>query len=444
MAKKKLTLEDMLVPVDEIPYEVPENWCWTRLKYIGSLVTGNTPSKNNKDLYGNDIAFIKPTDLNQGRNLNSSTEYLSTLGGEKARLLPKGSTAVCCIGATIGKVAYLNIKGATNQQINTIVPNKKAINDLFVYYYTLSNQFQSDLIENSSSTTLPIINKSRMEKLLIPLPPLAEQERIVNRIESLFDKVDRAAELIDEARDGFEKRRAAILELAFSGELTKKWREENGVSDEWKEKSLKDICKLTSGGTPSRKNENYYNGNIPWIKTGEIRWNEIYDSEEHITEEAIVNSSAKLIPENTVLVAMYGQGLTRGRAAILKKPSTTNQAVCALIPTNEITCEFLYYYFMKNYWKFREAAKGGNQENLSGKVIGNFSIQIPSLKEQIEIVNVLKKLLDKESNVEDITYIEENINIIKKSILAKAFRGELGSNDLNEESSIELLKELIK
>lgn len=441
MAKKKLTLEDMLVPMDEIPYDVPENWCWVKLGSIAKFSQGIQVSVNNQfdELNEKRIRFIRIVDYTQSTN---DIRYIEIPNKSRNCFVNKNDIVMVRYGCP--GVVGRGIDGVIANNMFKIDVIDGLITKDYLFYYLKSSEVFNRLNKSGGSSTMPAINFKVVSDINIAIPPLAEQERIVKRIESLFDKVDRAAELVDEARDGFEKRRAAILERAFSGELTKKWREENGVSDEWKEKSLKDICKLTSGGTPSRKNENYYNGNIPWIKTGEIRWNEIYDSEEHITEEAIVNSSAKLIPENTVLVAMYGQGLTRGRAAILKKPSTTNQAVCALIPTNEITCEFLYYYFMKNYWKFREAAKGGNQENLSGKVIGNFSIQIPSLKEQIEIVNVLKKLLDKESNVEDITYIEENINIIKKSILAKAFRGELGSNDLNEESSIELLKELIK
>ena len=424
MAKKKLTLEDMLVSRDEIPYEVPENWCWVKIGNICEVKTGR------KD----------------ANHATEDGEYPFFTCASKPLKSPTYSFDGECIllagnGANVGLALYYNGKLEAYQR--TYVLKSEHINMKYLLY-NLNFRWKDYNEDKQFGSATNYIKLGNITEFEIPIPPLVEQERIVNRIESLFDKIDRAADLVDEARDGFEKRRAAILEMAFSGELTKKWREENGVSDEWKEKLLNDICKLKSGGTPSRKNENYYNGNIPWIKTGEIRWNEIYDSEEHITEEAIANSSAKLIPENTVLVAMYGQGLTRGRAAILRKVSSTNQAVCALIPTDEISCEFLYYYFMKNYWKFREAAKGGNQENLSGKVIGNFSIQIPSQKEQLEIVSILEHLLGKESDIEDTTNIEENIESIKKSILAKAFRGELGSNDLNEESSTELLKQLIK
>lgn len=147
MAKKKMTLEEKLeeAVVKEGPYEVPENWIWCKLDSISTLVTGNTPSKKNAEYYGEYIPFIKPNDLEQGRTLKYSIEMLSNLGAEKARILPKGSTAVCCIGS-IGKTAYLEVEGATNQQINSIIPNK--VNKLYIYYYVLSEYFQKELVTN--------------------------------------------------------------------------------------------------------------------------------------------------------------------------------------------------------------------------------------------------------------------------------------------------------
>lgn len=265
----------------------------------------------------------------------------------------------------------------------------------------------------------------------------------IGRIESLFEKLDKSKELIEEVREGFKKRKAAILEKAFSGEISIEYRLEHSIIEKWNICKVKDVAKITSGGTPSRQIPQYFEGDIPWIKTGEIVWNRIYDSTEHITQDAVNNSSAKIIPSNSVLVAMYGQGLTRGRAAILEKEACTNQAVCALIPNEKVTSKFLYYYFMKNYWKFRQSAKGENQENLSGKVIGEFEINVPSISEQNEIVRILDKLLERENEIKETTQLDEQIELIKKSILAKAFRGELGTNCEEEESSLELLKEIL-
>lgn len=447
MPKKKtaLTIEERLqqalVPAEEQPYEVPENWVWVRLGAIAEIVTGGTPSKKHPEYYGGNFPFYKPSDLDQGRLTYDASEYLSEEGKKVSRIIPKNSTAVCCIGS-IGKCGYLMCEGTTNQQINSAIPK---INSLCLYYYLCTENFVQNLLSMASATTIAIVNKSKMESCAFPLPPLSEQQRIVERIEELFAKLDEAKERLQEVADSFAVRKAAILHKAFTGELTKQWRRENGVSDEsWEEKKLGDICKIGSGGTPSRKHEEYYNGNIPWIKTGELAWNVITESEEYITEEAVANSSAKMHFAGSVLVAMYGQGLTRGKAAILGINATTNQAVCALQPLELLTSEFLFYYFMKNYWQFREEAVGGNQPNYSAKMISNWVINLPSLPEQHEIVRLIDDLLARERSAQQAAeQALASIDLMKKSILARAFRGELGTNKASEASAVELLMQLL-
>lgn len=447
MPKKKtaLTIEERLqqalVPAEEQPYEVPENWVWVRFGAIAEIVTGGTPSKKHSEYYGGNFPFYKPSDLDQGRLTYDASEYLSEEGKKVSRIIPKNSTAVCCIGS-IGKCGYLMCEGTTNQQINSAIPK---INSLCLYYYICTENFVQNLLSMASATTIAIVNKSKMESCVFPLPPLSEQQRIVERIEELFAKLDEAKERLQEVVDSFAVRKAAILHKAFTGELTKQWRRENGVSDEsWEEKKLGDICKIGSGGTPSRKHEEYYNGNIPWIKTGELAWNVITESEEYITEEAVANSSAKMHFAGSVLVAMYGQGLTRGKAAILGINATTNQAVCALQPLELLTSEFLFYYFMKNYWQFREEAVGGNQPNYSAKMISNWVINLPSFPEQHEIVRLIDDLLTRERSAQQAAeQALASIDLMKKSILARAFRGELGTNKASEASAVELLKQLL-
>lgn len=445
--KKKETLtpeerlQAALVPASEQPYPVPGNWCWTYLGCVSDVVTGGTPSKKHPEYYGGLFPFFKPTDLDFGRHVVEASEYLTNEGKIVSRIIPEQSTAVCCIGS-IGKCGFLEVEGTTNQQINAAIPK---FNPLFLYYYCNTHYFNEELWSKASATTISIVNKSKMESCVFPLPPLPEQLRIVDRIESLFAKLDEAKQKAQDALDSFETRKAAILHKAFTGELTAQWRKEHGVGMEsWERHPLKDVTQIGSGGTPSRKNSQYYLGDILWVKTGEIYWNYIYDSEEKITEEAIANSSAKLYPAGTVLVAMYGQGLTRGRAAILGVPATTNQAVCALQPCDCLEKRYLYYYFMANYWEYREKAVGGNQPNYSATMIGKWIINIPSVLEQAEIVRILDDLLAKEQQAKDAAEgVLEQIDLIKKAILARAFRGELGTNDPSEESAVELLKQVL-
>lgn len=266
---------------------------------------------------------------------------------------------------------------------------------------------------------------SEYSKIKLELPTLAEQQRIVNRIESMFAKLDEAKERAQNVVDGFETRKAAILHKAFTGEL--KIENEKLKEEDWQETTLSECCKLGSGGTPSKSHPEYYeNGDIPWLKTGEIDWNDIYDAEEKITDDGVANSSAKMFPAESVVVAMYGMGVTRGRAAIIKKPMTTNQAVCVLQPNKKLNNRFLFYYFMCNYWQIREQSVGGNQLNLSGKIIASFPIKLPPLNYQLSIVNFLDTVLEKESRAKEAAQtVLEQIALLKKLILARAFRGEL-------------------
>ena len=272
MPKKKtaLTIEERLqqalVPAEEQPYKVPENWVWVRLGAIAEIVTGGTPSKKHPEYYGGNFPFYKPSDLDQGRLTYDASEYLSEEGKNVSRIIPKNSTAVCCIGS-IGKCGYLMCEGTTNQQINSAIPK---INSLCLYYYLCTENFVQDLLSMASATTIAIVNKSKMESCAFPLPPLSEQQRIVERIEELLAKLDEAKERLQEVADSFAVRKAAILHKAFTGELTKQWRWENGVSYEsWEEKKGEDFFEYVTSG--SRGWAKYYSdkGSI-FIRMGNL------------------------------------------------------------------------------------------------------------------------------------------------------------------------------
>lgn len=443
MPKKKMMLEEKLedAVVKDIPYEVPANWCWIKLGSCVTIKRGASPRPIKSFITENDgVNWIKIGDTDNGKYIASTEQKITNEGAKKSVYLEK-DTLVLSNSMSFGRPYILKIPGCIHDGWLSFSDYQKIFTQDFLYYTFLNSDWYFDKVATGSAVRN--LNRERVSNLPCAVPPLKEQQRIVDKIESLFEKLDKAKELIQEARDDFEKRKSSILEKAFRGELSQGWREENNINKEWRREKLKDISKITSGGTPSRKHPEYFEGKIPWIKTGEIIWNKIYDSEEHITEEAIANSSAKLIPEGAVLVAMYGQGLTRGRASILEREACTNQAVCALIPSDTILNSYLYYYFMSNYWRFRQVAKGGNQENLSGKVIGDFEIDIPSLEEQNEIVAILDRLLEEESKIEELTTLEEQIELIKKSVLAKAFRGQLGTNCEGDERALELLKKIL-
>lgn len=418
-------LQAALVPDWEWPYKLPENWCWVYAPHIFDIEYGKgLPTKQLSDT-GYPV-------FGANGQIGFYSEYM----------YKEPQALMSCRGAYSGTMnKSLPYSYVTSNSL--IISSPRGLMGTDCIYYLFSALNVSELI---SGTAQPQVTVQAFDGFPIPLSPLAEQQRIVDRIESLFAKLDEAKEKAQAVVDSFETRKAAILHKAFTGELTAKWREENGVSSkEWTTCSLSKCCKIGSGGTPSRKSSKYYAGNIPWIKTGEIEWNEVVDSEEKISQEAIDNSSAKLYNPGAVLVAMYGMGVTRGRASILGVKAATNQAVCVLQPQEHLNNRYLFYFFMCNYWSMREQAVGGNQLNLSATIIGKQNIDIPPVSEQLEIVRILDNLNAKERSTKEIAEtVIEQIDTLKKAILARAFRGELGTNDPSEESAVELLKKIIE
>lgn len=447
MPKKKtaLTIEERLqqalVPAEEQPYEVPENWVWVRLGAIAEIVTGGTPSKKHPEYYGGNFPFYKPSDLDQGRLTYDASEYLSEEGKKVSRIIPKNSTAVCCIGS-IGKCGYLMCEGTTNQQINSAIPK---INSLCLYYYLCTENFVQNLLSMASATTIAIVNKSKMESCAFPLPPLSEQQRIVERIEELFAKLDEAKERLQEVADSFAVRKSAILHKAFTGELTKQWRRENGVSDEsWEEKKLGEVGSWLGGGTPSTSREEYWeNGNILWITSKDMKSAVIEDTLMKVNEIGVKNSSANYIEKPALLVVMRSGILRRTfPVAMVKKPFTVNQDLKAIIPDKD-DLEFLYWMLLSNEQRILDTCmkNGTTVESINSNALKNLTFKCPTLSEQHEIVRLIDDLLARERKAQQATeQALASIDLMKKSILARAFRGELGTNKASEASALELLR----
>lgn len=446
MPKKKtaLTIEERLqqalVPAEEQPYEVPENWVWVRLGAIAEIVTGGTPSKKHPEYYGGNFPFYKPSDLDQGRLTYDASEYLSEEGKKVSRIIPKNSTAVCCIGS-IGKCGYLMCEGTTNQQINSAIPK---INSLCLYYYLCTENFVQELLSMASATTIAIVNKSKMESCAFPLPPLSEQQRIVERIEELFAKLDEAKERLQEVADSFVVRKAAILHKAFTGELTKQWRRENGVSDEsWEEKKLEEVCSKITDGTHNSPT-NSLSGEYMYVTAKNIKDTGIDLSNiTYVTKEVHkeIYSRCDVIYGDVLYIK---DGATAGIATIntLKEEFSMLSSV-ALIRTD---LKLAKNEFVKDYLNYR---KKEILKNISGSAITRLTLSkikdilvpLPTLPEQHEIVRLIDDLLARERKAQQATeQALASIDLMKKSILARAFRGELGTNKASEASALELLR----
>lgn len=388
------------------PYKLPAGWKWCKQSEVCKLVDGEKIA--DKEYPYLEVKYLRGT----------KEKSFVTSG----KLIKKGTKVILVDGENSGEVFAIHEDGYMGSTFKAL--SIENVDENYLQYFITTKK---DLYRNNKKgSAIPHLNKDLFKNMPFPLPPtLAEQQRIVNRIETMFAKLDQAQEKAQTVLDTFETRKAAILHKAFNGQL-KIDNEELSIED-WEDTTIGECCRLGSGGTPSKSHPEYYeNGNIPWLKTGEIDWNDIYDVEEKITNAGVENSSAKIFPAESVVVAMYGMGVTRGKAAIIKIPTATNQAVCVLQPNEKLNNRFLFYYFMCNYWQIREQSVGGNQLNLSGKIIASFPIKLPPLNYQLSIVNFLDSVLEKETCAKEAAQtVLEQIALLKKSILARAFRGEL-------------------
>lgn len=439
MPKKKtaLTIEERLqqalVPAEEQPYKVPENWVWVRIGEVTKVVGGGTPSTSKKEYYdeGN-ISWLSPVDLSNYNGIYISRGNkmitLEGLNNSSAKLLPKDT--VCLTSrAPIGYVAIAEKELCTNQGFKSFLPSPTYLAK-FLYWYLKGNK---ELLESKASgTTFLELSASKAATIEFPLPPLSEQQRIVERIEELFAKLDEAKERLQEAADSFAVRKVAILHKAFTGELTKQWRRENGVSDEsWEEKKLSEITK------------NQDSKRIPLSKSQRNNMNRIYD---YYGASGIIDKVDDYIFEGKkLLIGEDGANLvTRSKdiAFIADGKYWVNNHAHILDVKDTVLLMYLCHYI--NNMDLIPYVTGSAQPKLTQAKMNNIKIPLPTLPEQREIVRLIDDLLARERKAQQAAeQALASIELMKKSILARAFRGELGTNKASEASALELLRQVL-
>lgn len=455
MAKKKqieLTIEEKLqnalVPKEEQPYKIPNNWCWTYFKDIFYIENGYAFKKIDYKKQG--IPLVRISNIENGVINIDECIYVDKLEKNEERyIIEKGDLLIALSGATTGKNGVYNLDSISylNQRIGNIkIKNKtKVVSKYRNYYIALKNE---DILNLAYGGAQPNISPKVISYITIPLPPIKEQQRIVNRIESLFAKLDKAKELIENTLAQWEQNKMAILHKAFTGELTAKWRKEKGIlKDTWKSMALENCGTWSGGGTPSMSCGDYWeNGNIPWITSKDMKNIYIEKTQKYITEKGVEFSSAKYIDKPAILFVTRSGILRRiFPVCMVKIPFTVNQDLKVLVPSKMVCLEYLYWICIYKSNKILGTCmkSGTTVESISTDKLKKFKITVPTIEEQQEIVNILDKLLAKYNKIKNLEQQLEKIELLKKAILAKAFRGELGTNNPDEESAENLLKEIL-
>lgn len=317
-----------------------------------------------------------------------------------------------------GGIEYSTFKGLCSPAYIILRKRTDLENDFYRHYFK-SIPFIRDLNKNLEGIRDgKMISYKQFSEISIPKPKLEEQQKIAACLSSLDDLItaeSRKLEVLKEHKKG-------LLQHLFpqEGETVPKLRfKEFEDSGEWQGKKLEDICKVTSGGTPSRTNKNYWNGKIPWVSTSLVDFNTINVANEYITEEGLQNSSAKIFPANTILMAMYGQGKTRGKVAILGIEASTNQACAAILLKDGYNTNFVFQNLAGRYEEIRQLSNQGGQENLSGGLIENIPITIPdNPHEQQKIASLLSSIDDL---INDQSQKMEALKLHKKGLLQGLF-----------------------
>lgn len=442
-------LQAALVPDWEWPYKLPENWCWVRLYSLAHIISKGTTPKGGKDAYvEKGIRFLRIENINEDgsishENIKHITEEMHT-GFLRRSILCKDDILISIAG-TLGKtgiVGEADLPLNTNQAISFVRLIRGNLLPQYIKMSIDNPKTQDMLISQTKVTSIPNLTLEIIGNCAIPLAPLAEQHRIVDRIESLFTKLDEAKEKAQAVVDSFETRKAAILHKAFTGELTAKWREEHGVGMEsWEHHQFSDLCAIVRGGSPRPAGDpRYYDGNIPFMKVADITRNDspyVSKVEYSIKEEGL--KKTRMVEANTLLLT--NSGATLGVPAITTIRTTFNDGIAAFIGLDIDSLLFYYYFWTSKTAFLRSINMGAAQPNLNTKLIGEVEIDVPQTAERVEIARVLNALLSKEQQAKEAAEaVLDQIDLMKKSILARAFRGELGTNDPSEESAVELLR----
>lgn len=346
-------------------------------------------------------------------------------------------------GTSFGAHVWRGGEALLNQHIFRVDFDERQLDKRFFRFAI--NQKLNELISVAhGGAGLQHVTKGVFEATEVSLPSLQEQKRIADKLDTVLARVDACRDRLARVAPLLKRFRQSVLAAATSGRLTVDWRATRNVST-WTVTDIQSVAEVGTGSTPLRANSDYFApSGTPWITSGATSQPFVTSAEEFVTAAAIKAHRLKVYPPGTLLVAMYGEGKTRGQVTELSIAATINQA-CAAVRVDEAVARAAYVKLalQANYFEMRELAEGGNQPNLNLSKVKEFGLRLPSLDEQTEIVRRVETLFAFADRLEArLAQAQTAVDRLTPSLLAKAFRGELVPQDPADEPAAELLQRL--
>ena len=402
--------------------EIPADW---ELSKIGAIY-----EERNEKVSDSDFQPLSVTKQGVVPQLETAAK---TNDGDNRKLVRKNDFVINSRSDRRGSCGISEYDGSCSL-INTVLKPRKNMCNAYYSFVFRSECFADEFYRwgNGIVDDLWSTKWSNMKRIYIPAPSLQEQHRIANYLDRKCSQIDT---IIARQQEVIEKLKAyklsVITEAVTKGLNPNVPMKDSGVEwigeipEHWQVPKIKYLATIASGGTPDRSHPEYWNGSINWAKTGELQNNELYETEEKITELALENSSAKVFSVDTILVAMYGQGKTRGMTALLKVPSATNQACAGItVYSTDITVSYLWLFLMGAYDAIREKANGSGQPNLSSALIADFNVTLPPIEEQMHICKtVAMRLPNIDHLIERKKTIIDKLTDYKKSLIYEVVTG---------------------
>ena len=375
------------------PFEIPNSWAWVNISDIcNSITAGGDKPKNISNTKTQDFQIPIYTNAVANQGLYGYTDK-PTITNEAITISARG---------TIGYAAIRTEPFYPIVRLIVLSLNSNLTLTKFIYFAILSLGIKS---EGTSTPQLTI--PSLKKQLFIPLPPKDEQEKIVKKIDELFEQIDILETSKQSLLKNIKHTKARILDLALQGKLVKNSRIPNdlnsripsdfnppfGIPNSWAWVKLGDICEISSGGTPSRNEAEFWeNGTIPWLKIADIKDDYVNSSSEFITQKGLENSSAKIFKKGTLLFTIFA---TLGEVAILNIDASTNQAIVGLTPKKDNYITKFIFFALKNIKNsVNLIGRGATQKNINQTILKNFYIPLPPLDEQEKIVKKIDELFE--------------------------------------------------